>query len=202
MVRARGGGESDTPSARLLATALHLFYANGIRAVGVDRLIADAGVAKASFYAHYPSKQDLVDTYLKAWGEAWLEWLDEAMEGRSARPVEQLIGLFDALEDMARDRQFRGCAFTNALADAGGEANSVRKLARDHKKALAKLIETRAAAAGVEDPRAAAASAVLLIDGAMVGAARERSTTVVRHGREVFEMVLSGYPGPGSRSTP
>ena len=91
---------SDRPGAardRILDTAFRLFYARGIRAVGVDTIIAESGVAKATFYKHFPAKDDLVVAYLDRVDGIWTGQLHAAAAGRRRRPADQLVGLFDAL---------------------------------------------------------------------------------------------------------
>ena len=82
---------------RILDTAFSLFYARGIRAVGVDLIIADSGVAKATFYKHFPSKDDLVVAYLDKVDGVWTGQLHAAAQAAGADPAAQLVGLFDAL---------------------------------------------------------------------------------------------------------
>lgn len=199
--KAREGATGNSPADRLLSSALHLFYSDGVRAVGVDRLIVDAGIAKASFYAHYRSKQDLVDAYLLAWGSGWIGWLTDEIESRTANPTGRLMATFDALEAFARDREFRGCAFANALADSGGEAESIRRRAKEHKRILAHLLTEQATAAGAADPAALGTTTLLLLDGALVTCARERNTSAVGHARELVAGLIEGGDGSPQRRT-
>ena len=82
---------------RILDTATRLFYAKGIRAVGVDLIIAESGVAKATFYKHFPAKDDLVVAYLDKVDGVWTGQLEAAAEAAGPDPADQLVGLFDAL---------------------------------------------------------------------------------------------------------
>src|SRR6476469_2637102 len=91
---------------RILDTAFRLFYARGIKAVGVDLIIAESGVAKATFYKHFPAKVDGI----------WSGQLHAAAEAAGPRPADQLVGLFDALGSACRREGYRGCAFINAAA--------------------------------------------------------------------------------------
>ena len=105
------------PRQRILDTAFRLFYAHGIRAVGVDTIIAESGVAKATFYKHFPAKDDLVVAYLDKVDEVWTGQLDAAAEAAGAAPADHLVGLFDALPTACRRDGYRGCAFINAAAE-------------------------------------------------------------------------------------
>ena len=103
---------------RILDAAFRLFYARGIRAVGVDTIIAESGVAKATFYKHFPAKDDLVVAYLDRVDGIWSGQLHAAAEAAGRRPADQLVGLFDALATACRREGYRGCAFINAAAEA------------------------------------------------------------------------------------
>lgn len=89
---ARPGGARE----RILESAFALFYARGIRAVGVDLIIAQSGVAKATFYKHFPSKDDLVVAYLDKVDAVWSGQLKDAAEAAGPDPADQLVGMFDA----------------------------------------------------------------------------------------------------------
>ena len=103
---------------RILETAFRLFYAKGIRAVGVDLIIAESGVAKATFYKHFPSKDDLVVAYLDKVDVIWSGQLRDAAAAAGPDPADQLVGLFDALGSACRRDGYRGCAFINAAAES------------------------------------------------------------------------------------
>ena len=108
----------STARDRILDTAFRLFYARGIRAVGVDRIIAESGVAKATFYKYFPAKDDLVVAYLDRVDGIWSGQLHDAAAAAGPDPADQLVGLFDALGTACRRDGYRGCAFINAAAEA------------------------------------------------------------------------------------
>ena len=109
---------------RILDTAFRLFYAHGIRGVGVDRIIAESGVAKATFYKHFPAKDDLVVAYLDKVDDTWTGQLRSAAAAAGTAPVDQLVGMFDALATACRRDGYRGCAFINAAAENEAEPRS------------------------------------------------------------------------------
>jgi AcrR family transcriptional regulator len=157
------------PSARdrILDTAFRLFYARGIKAVGVDLIIAESGVAKATFYKHFPAKEDLVLAYLD---KVWTGQLRAAAEAAGPAPADQLVGLFDALGTACRRDGYRGCAFINAAAEAQpGSAVHDRTVA--HKRAVLSWMRDLAAAAGAPDPDGLARSLALLLDGGLADGA-------------------------------
>jgi AcrR family transcriptional regulator len=168
-VEGNGDEVSDrTNSARhrILDTAGPLFYERGIRAVGVDTIIAAAGVAKATFYRHFPAKDDLVVAYLDRVDEAWTGQLHAAAQAAGGDPREQLVGLFDALAVAADRGGYRGCGFLNAAAESTpGSRVHARTVA--HKHAVRLCSQGLAADAGAGDPAGLARSLTLLLDGAL-----------------------------------
>jgi len=160
------------PSARdrILDTAFRLFYARGIRAVGVDLIIAESGVAKATFYKHFPAKDDLVVAYLDRVDGIWSGQLHAAAEAAGPAPADQLVGLFDALGTACRRDGYRGCAFINAAAEAlPGTPVHDRTVA--HKAAVLAWVRGLAAQAGAGDPDGLARSLTLLLDGGLASGA-------------------------------
>jgi AcrR family transcriptional regulator len=181
-----------TPSARarILETAFRLFYARGIRAVGVDLIIAESGVAKATFYKHFPAKDELVVAYLDKVDGIWTGQLHTAAEAAGPEPADQLVGLFDALGTACRRDGYRGCAFLNAAAESQ-PGTPVHERTVAHKQAVLAWVRDLATAAGAEDPDLLARSLTLLLDGglaegalsadpAAAAAAKESARALVR----------------------
>src|ERR671923_2051869 len=99
---------------RILDAAYELFARRGIRAVGIDEVIDRAGVAKATLYRHFPSKDDLVLAFLERREERWTRGLVEAeARRRGETPEEQLLAVFDVFDDWFRGQAFDTCAFIN-----------------------------------------------------------------------------------------
>lgn len=151
---------------RILDTAFRLFYAHGIRAVGVDRIIAESEVAKATFYKHFPAKDNLVLAYLDKVDEIWTGQLVAAALAAGPKPADQLVGMFDALGSACRREGYRGCAFINAAAEnEAGTPIHDRTLA--HKDAVRAWVRSLAEDAGAADPDALARALTLLLDGGL-----------------------------------
>jgi AcrR family transcriptional regulator len=151
---------------RILDTAFRLFYAHGIRGVGVDRIIAESGVAKATFYKHFPAKEDLVVAYLDKVDDAWTGQLRAAAAAAGTAPVDQLVGMFDALETACRRDGYRGCAFINAAAE--NEAGTpIHDRTLIHKDAVRAWVRSLAVDAGARDPDDLARVLTLLLDGGL-----------------------------------
>jgi AcrR family transcriptional regulator len=155
-------GRVSAARGRLLRTATELFYAEGIRAVGVDRVIEVAGVTRATFYRHFPSKDDLVVAYLRAVHDAVRDLAgDHPGEARLRRVV-------GSMTEMVCSPGFRGCSFINAAAEFADPHSPVHRAVRDYRSWLSATFVADLAAAGHPDPTAAAAHLVMLRDGAMV----------------------------------
>ncbi|MFF2243261.1 TetR/AcrR family transcriptional regulator [Arthrobacter sp. NPDC058130] len=150
---------------KILATAFRLFYAHGFRA-GIDTIIAESGVAKATFYKYFPAKDDLILAYLEKADGIWTGQLHAAARTAGEDPAAQLAGLFDALTTACRRDGYRGCAFINAAAEsAAGTRVHDRTVA--HKQQIRAWIRDLAARAGAGDPDQLARSLALLLDGGL-----------------------------------
>ena len=179
---------------RILDTASALFYARGLRAVGVDLIIAESQVAKATFYKHFPSKDALVVAYLDRVDAVWTGQLHAAAAAAGPRPADQLVGLFDALGTACRREGYRGCAFLNAAAEAApGTGPHERTLV--HKRAVLAWLGELAVAAEADDPDHLARSLALLVDGALADGALSGGPEAARAARRVAaDLVAAAVP--------
>jgi AcrR family transcriptional regulator len=148
------------PVERILRAADRLFPAQGIQAVGVEALAAEAGVSKRTLYKHFGSKDSLIVAYLQRRAARLLP-----SEGP---PLQQLLGVFDALARAFGQPGFRGCPFANAAAELGGTGEHPALLVvRDFKLARRRWFERQLRALGVADAGMLAYQMVLLVDGAI-----------------------------------
>ena len=151
---------------KILEAAADLFHRHGLRGVGVDQVIADAGVAKSTLYAHYRTKDDLVAAYLRHTDASWTGKLKAAADAAGPDPAERIAGLFDALLASFDRHGFFGCPFISAAVEAepGSKAHAATVAHVERRQAwLAELAHE----AGAADPRALADHLGLLIDGAL-----------------------------------
>jgi AcrR family transcriptional regulator len=123
---------------RLLDTATRLFYAEGIRAVGIDRVLAESGVAKSSMYVHFRTKEDLVVAYLRAHSTWFREHLTDYLRERGVGGDEAVLAVFDFMDFGFSDPEFRGCAFVNAAVEYPAHPG-IRATVADHRGWLADL---------------------------------------------------------------
>jgi len=156
--------ETISAKDRILSTALRLFYQDGIRATGIDKIIAESGVAKMSFYRHFPSKNDLIRAFLEARHEIWMGRFRAAVERRL--PKDGFAALAYALSDWFAEADFRGCAFINTVAEAGREFPQ----AVEHKRDLETYVRELAGRLSLPAPDRVAGKAMIVIEGAIVRA--------------------------------
>jgi AcrR family transcriptional regulator len=155
---------------RLLAVADQLFYAEGIHVVGIDRLLAEAGVAKASLYQHFSSKDDLVAAYLQRRLDLGQDELDRRMAQVEGTSAERIVALFEILGKWMAGRAFRGCPFINAAAEYPQAGHPVQKVIAEHRARTLARFRALVADLGTDEPEALAESLMLLYDGALVAA--------------------------------
>ena len=144
---------------RILLAAHDLFYREGIRATGIDRVIAESGVAKLSFYRHYPSKNDLVLAFLEHRHTRWMAWFEEALARHGGTPQ----ALVPALGEWFGNGDFRGCAFINSVGELGESVPEINEITRRHKADMAKAI-ARLLPAGSGSPSAYRQRRLLAMD--------------------------------------
>jgi AcrR family transcriptional regulator len=184
---------------RLLAAADELFYEHGVRSVGIDRVIEQADVSKATLYKAFGSKDALIRAYLERRHASRRERMLAAI-GRYETPRDRLLGVFDVLASSSADPGFRGCAFVNASAES--EPGSSVEAASDESRAwLRRLFAELAGAAGVVEPERFARQLAMLYDGATVAARMDRDPGAAAAARGVAAAMLDaarGGAGAGS----
>ena len=164
-VSAHGGvGAKD----RIMATADELFYHEGIRAVGVDRLISESRVTKATFYKHFGAKETLIVSYVNARHDADRALLDELV-GSSTSPEGALHAIVDNIVDQVRGLRFRGCAFINAATEFPDNHHVVREVVSAHRDWYTAFMADLFRRLGHPMPGDAADEFMLLRDGTMAG---------------------------------
>jgi AcrR family transcriptional regulator len=154
---------------RILATASRLFYRDGYRAVGVDTIIEQSGVAKMTLYRHFPSKDDLIVAHLEHANDGFWLWFESAVsQPGSAR--DRLIAVFEATQRLATDATCLGCTFQEVAAEFPDPAHPAHETAREHKQAVLTRLRELAEQAGAPDPKMLAEQLILIMDGAFAAA--------------------------------
>jgi AcrR family transcriptional regulator len=182
------------PSARerLLAAADELFYREGVQTVGIERIIEHAGVAKASLYNTFGSKDELVHAYLQWRGASTNERITRSLT-RFRTPRERLLGVFDAQGELFTDPAFNGCAFVTASAEAA-PGGPIEHAADEYRGWVRTLFTDLAKEAGVADPDALARQLHLLYDGASLSARMDRDPTAASTARAAATALFDAAP--------
>lgn len=164
----RGAPRKGEPTARerILATAVELFYRDGIRAIGIDTLIAESGVAKASLYRAFPSKDALITAFVTERDQAfWVQW-DAIAAQYADDPRGFLSALLISMAERISQPDFRGCPFLNVLTEFPDDAHPGRRVARANKDEMRSRLAAICARIGTPDPDRAAGQLLFLINGA------------------------------------
>src|ERR1700691_3753375 len=187
----------SSPRERLLEAASELFYAEGVQSVGIDRVIERAGVAKASLYSTFGSKEQLVCAYLDTRHAQMLGRLRAAVDDVED-PVERILAVFDAQAHLFRTPDYRGCAFTAAVAEApaGGR---VDQAAESYRRDIRALFTELAAAAGAPDPVLLASHLQLICDGGGLAAKMDRDAAIAAPARAAATALIAAAITPRSR---
>jgi AcrR family transcriptional regulator len=173
-----------------LETAYELFSRHGIRAVGVDRIIASSGVAKMSLYRHFRSKDELVLAFLQEREQRWTrEWLHAETTRRGRSGAERMLAIFDVFDEWFQRPDYEGCSFINVLLEYDDLESPIRHAAADHLATIRGMLRGFAHEAGVGDPEAVARKWHLLMKGSIV-AARDGDRLAARRARALGELLL------------
>lgn len=161
---------------QILEVASQLFFQQGFRAVGVDTIIAQSGVAKMTLYRHFPSKDDLIVAYLEDSNQKFWGWFEEAIRPYAGQPKEQITGLFAAVGKLATSPACYGCTFQTTAAEFPDPDHPGHKVALAHKQAVRERFRQMAGEAGAREPEKLADELLLVMDGAWVAARMYRNS--------------------------
>jgi len=196
---------APSPRERILNTAYDLFSRRGIRGVGVDEVIERAGVAKATLYYHFPSKDDLVLAFLDLREQRWThDWVKAEARRRGKTPEQQLLGIFDAFDEWFHRADFEACSFISVLLEMGPQ-HPAGQASIAHLQNIRSIIQGLAEEAHLDDPESFARSWHILMKGAIISAtegdadAAKRAKTMAQN---LLDQHRSKPPKPGrSRAT-
>lgn len=175
---------------RILDASYTLFSRHGVRVVGVDRIIEESGVAKKTFYRHFPSKADLIVAFLDVRGQRWTrDWLLRQMQAPGATPRDQLLAPFGAFDRWFHSDDFESCSFIRTLLEVPDTADPIHRAAADQLEVVRKLLRDAAESAGFKKPEAVAYHVQILLMGAIVSATRG-DVDAARRARELCELLL------------
>ncbi|MCK1382857.1 TetR/AcrR family transcriptional regulator [Bradyrhizobium sp. 21] len=180
------------PRERILKTASDLFYRFSINSVGIDRIIAESGVAKMTFYKHFPSKADLIATYLRYKSAVWFQMLSTSTERAGLSPLERVLAVFDALEQPLLAPSFRGCPFAKGMAEFGPEANSpdVEAAIAAYFTRLHDFVASLIEPLSLSKPERVVMQILSLFQGSLVIAQSTRDLAIIEANRDAARVLL------------
>ncbi len=196
-----GSHAATSPSAKreaLVDTAAALFARQGYRAVGIDTVLAEAGVAKMTLYKHFRSKEELIAAVLEQRAQAIAASLAGRIAATPGGPGERLLAVFDWLESAVRSPEFHGCLFIKAASEYPAAGDLPRQAAETFKADCHQLLEGLCRDAGVADPDGLARKLQLLLEGALVMAFLQRHPQAASDARRAAALLLeaSGITTP------
>ena len=182
----------ESVEGRILDSACRLFYKEGLRGTGIERVLSRAGAAKASLYAHYGSKDDLVTAYLERRAEEWMARVQERVKPADGRAG--LLRLFELLGDFVSSEGFRGCPFLNAASELGDPSHPGRAVVQRQRAWLHGLIRGLLKSAGARDLDRVSHAVVVLHDGALASAVLDGDSSAAATARFAVERLLDVGP--------
>jgi|tagenome__1003787_1003787.scaffolds.fasta_scaffold20761802_2 AcrR family transcriptional regulator len=183
-------GGRQSARERILETAYELFSRHGTRAVGVDRIIAECGIAKMTLYRNFASKDALIIAFLERRDELWTRaWLQAEAQSRGTTPADRLLAIFDVFDGWFAREDFEGCSFINVMLECADEDSAVRQATVRHLADIRVFVAGLADEAGVRDPDGFARQWHILMKGSIVSAA-EGDAQAASRAKELGRLLL------------
>jgi AcrR family transcriptional regulator len=178
---------------RILASAYDLFSRKGVRAVGVDEVIARAEVAKATLYRHFASKDDLVLAFLQEREQVWTkDWVEAEARRRGDTPEDQLLAIFDLFGEWFQREDFEGCSFINLLLEMNDRETPIGRASAVHLANIRSIVRGLAEEAGLSEPEQFAHSWHILMKGSIV-AASEGDRDAARRAQAMGRLLIAQH---------
>jgi AcrR family transcriptional regulator len=187
-------GEASSPRERILAAASLLFAENGVSRTGVDTLIAAAGVAKATFYRHFPSKEVLVVVWLQDVRTRWFDRVRAEAEALAATPDQQVLRFFEALADWLEADDYVGCPYLNTSLETSNPADPVAQVIHDYLAEVERYLQGLVAAAGHTDAARLGTELHTLVAGSIMLGVANRTTANALAARDAAAHLLAASP--------
>jgi AcrR family transcriptional regulator len=190
LLSARVAPQNAKARDRILAAAYDLFSRHGIRAVGIDAIIEQSGVARMTLYRHFTSKEQLVLAFLELREMLWTNgWLQQEVTSRAVTPRDRLLAIFDVLGDWFRLDGFEGCTFINVMLETPQADDIVRRATVEYLARIRKFLERLASEAGIRDTEAFARKWHIIMKGSIVSAA-EGDRDAGTRAKEIATLVI------------
>jgi AcrR family transcriptional regulator len=175
---------------RILDAAYDLFSRRGVRGVGIDAVIAAAGVSRMTLYRHFRTKQELVLAYLEQREEQWtVGWLQADVRRRAEDPAERLLAIFDVFDEWFHTATFEGCAFVNVMLETADDRDAIYHICNTYLANIRGFLQELAREAGIADPEAFSRKWHILMKGSIVSAG-EGDQKAAKRAQEMGRLVL------------
>jgi AcrR family transcriptional regulator len=180
------------PRERLVDAAYDLFSKDGVNQVGVDKILAKSGCAKASLYSNFKTKVELAIAFLDRREAVWTRgWLESEIKSRATNPEARLLAIFDVFDGWFRTKKFEGCSFINVLLESKVDS-PVRQAAAVHLAKIRAMVRSLAEEANLREPEKFAQAWHMLMKGSIVSAG-EGNRNAAREAKCAARLVLSGW---------
>jgi len=183
---------------RILNAACELFYREGIQAVGIQRVIDEAGIAKASLYAHFETKDALVAACLARRAAGWRSLVTERISVGRPDARAKILRLFDVLVEWIEGPDFCGCPFQKATGELSAPGHPARDVITAHRAWLHALMVSLVREAGARPPDRVAGALIVILDGAAATGLVDGATGPARHARWAAVQILDAATGSAS----
>jgi AcrR family transcriptional regulator len=196
MAEGRTAAGASAKREALLTTAAELFSRQGYRAVGIDTLLAEAGVAKMTLYKQFGSKEELIAAVLERLAGEISSGLSARLAAAPGGSRQRILAVFDWLADWVRSPGFHGCLFIKAAGEYPEAGDRPRQVAEAFKAGCRELLEGLCGELGINDPARLARQLHLLMEGALVIAFLERDPRAATDARDAAEILIAAAPAP------
>jgi AcrR family transcriptional regulator len=184
------------PREKIMTAAARLFYEQGYNSTGINQVLEEAGVAKASLYSHFGSKDELGLAYLKEASREWFAAISKTLE-KAESPVNKLLAAFEFLEKQLAGNAFRGCKFMNMLAEVDASGRALQQEVLEHKQQvrrfIAGLVNAALPPSGRKQASMLADTCYLLFEGAIIESKIHRDTWPVKAAEKAVKALLQQY---------
>jgi AcrR family transcriptional regulator len=189
---------ANQPREHLVSVALKLFHQYGFHATGIDKILAESGVAKNTLYRHFKSKDELILASLRKQDEEFRNWLMREVEKRN-NAADRLLAVFDVYEEWSRTPAFFGCMFINASAEFSNPDSPIHAFCKEHKRLVTRYIQNLANTANIFASERLATYWILLLDGAVISTQVSSNSLSFQQARAVAKNLLQSELGIHSK---
>ena len=182
--------------ARILKAADRLLYSEGIHAVGIDRILEEAGVVKASLYSNFESKDQLVAEYLRQRSQRWRNLVETDLAKTGGSPEQKILRIFELLGKSIQEPDYRGCPFINAVAEFPDPKHPVQVITAEHRHWLRALFQNLAKAAHLKNVESLVTALMMLYDGALVAGLLDKESEVLKSSTRAADALISSAKSP------